>query len=196
MLLGLLLLQLGWASDDGFEVIRTANDCVFEARAKAHSEGAALRATCHWADVDPKAMGQLVTTYADYTDWLWPLAECNVVETLPERTLVYQRQQIMTLADREVLLWMTKKQNGSYTRVDWLAANEKPLELSPGAIRTPKNTGFWMIDAHPDGGSSVKHEVAVNAGGAAIPEFLLNWLRYKGFVSIIKDVRKHASQKK
>jgi len=196
MLIVGLLLQASVAAEDGFEVIRSAHDCVFEARAKSHPGGAALRATCHWVDVEPEAMGRLVTNYKDYTDWLWPLAECTVVETEPERTLVYQRQQIMTLADREVLLWMTQRQNGTNTRVDWSAANDKPLEVSPGAIRTPKNTGFWLIDAHPEGGSHVKHEVAVNAGGAAIPEFLLNWLRYKGFISIIKDVRKHARQKK
>ena len=196
MLLIHLVLSTGIAAEDGFEVIRTAHDCVFEARPKAHQEGAALRATCHWPDVQPETMGALVTTYEAYTEWLWPLAECSVVETQDDRALVYQRQQIMTLADREVLLWMTKQQTKRQTRVDWVAANERPLELTRGAIRTPKNTGFWLIDAHPEGGSHVKHEVAVNAGGAAIPEFLLNWLRYKGFISIIKDVRKHARQKK
>ena len=192
MLLGLLLLQLGWASDDGFEVIRTANDCVFEARAKAHSERP-LRAT---------AIGRM-STRRPWANWSRPTrttptgsghSRNATLSRHCQTTLVYQRQQIMTLADREVLLWMTEAKRVLHTQ--WLAANEKPLELSPGAIRTPKNTGFWLIDAHPDGGSSVKHEVAVNAGGAAIPEFLLNWLRYKGFVSIIKDVRKHASQKK
>ena len=186
----------GQAPDVSYEHVRTAADCVLEARPKTHHARASLRATCAWSEVDPAVLSKMVTTYSTYTDWLWPLKECRVIREEESRTLVYQRQKIAPLSDREVLLWMSQSDQGGTTQVTWHAATEEPLELQPGSVRTPVNKGMWSIQAAPSGGSHVVHEIEVDAGGVPVPAFLMDWIRQRGLLSILKDVRRQAAQKK
>lgn len=191
-----LLAAYAQAPEVEYKHVRTASDCVLEARPKTHDTRASLRATCVWSEVDPEVLGKMVQTYSEYTDWLWPLKECRIVREEEARTLVYQRQKIAPLSDREVLLWMTQSHTGGTTRVSWHAATEEPLELNPGSVRTPVNTGMWSIQPAPSGGSHVVHEIEVDAGGMPVPAFLMEWIQQRGLLSILKDVRRQASQKK
>ena len=112
------------------------------------------------------------------------------------RTLVYQRQKIAPLSDREVLLWMVQSGQDGITQVTWHAATEEPLELKSGSVRTPVNTGMWSIQPASSGGSYVIHEIEVDAGGVPVPAFLMEWIQQRGLLSILKDVRRQAAQKK
>ena len=192
----LLFAAFAQAQEPTYQPVRTAADCVLEARQKDSATGAALRATCTWADVDPHTLGEMVRTYDQYTEWLWPLKACRVVREEEGRTLVYQLQKIAPLAEREVLLWMTQTHDGPTTYVAWSAANEEPLTSRSGAVRTPVNSGVWSIQPDPAGGSRVIHQIEVDAGGLPVPGFLMDWIRQRGLISILKDVRKQASQKK
>lgn len=178
---------------DGFEPVKQAEDCDIELRDETHPDGAAMRAKCHWPEIDAKRAGPMMDDLNRYAEFIWPIAESRVVRAEPERRLVYQRQHIFGMTDREVLLWVNRTVEGDTTQIAWVAASEEPLTQARGTIRTPKNTGHWQVAPHPDGGSTVEHEIAIQAGGPKLPRWLLNMIRMRGFVSVMRDVRAAAA---
>jgi hypothetical protein len=177
------------APDDGFEPVRESDGCRIAMRPEAHTEGAAMRAECWWPDVPSAALRDLVGTYERYPEFLFPIAEARVRRPDGARTLVYQRQRVFGLADREVLLWMHQDRTPERLRVSWTTADDEPLALSSGAIRTPRNVGFWEVTAVPEGGSHVVHEIALDAGGS-VPRWIVALVRTRSFARIMSDVRR------
>ena len=151
------------------------------------AEGAAMRADCSWPDVDPVRLVDLLSHYEGYPDLVFPIDEARVVREEADRSLVYQRQSMIGIADREVLLWIGRADAGAATTFSWSVAADEPLDLRPGAIRTPKNTGYWSVEPL-DGGSHVVHEIAMDAGGS-IPAWIVNLVRTRSFAKIMSDVR-------
>jgi hypothetical protein len=177
-----------YAGASDFEVVREGDGCVVSMRPESHPEGASMRAECTWPDVDAAALVTMLSDFSDYPRFVFPISEARVVRGDPARSLVYQRQSLFGLADREVLLWMGRAEEAGGVRFSWTAATEEPLELRPGAIRTPRNTGFWHVEPAADGGSRVVHEVALDAGGS-IPRWIIELVRYRSFAKIMSDVR-------
>ena len=175
------------ASEVGFEPVRTVDGCAIAMRPESHAEGAAMRAECVWPDVSVEALAALVGDYGRYPEFVYPIAEAAVRRHDGARTLVYQRQQVFGLADREVLLWMRQEPRTDGLRGSWVAASEEALTLTPGAIRTPSNTGFWDVAADPAGGAHVVHEIAMDAGGA-VPKWVVALVRTRAFARIMTDV--------
>jgi hypothetical protein len=182
------------ADDRGFEPVRTTSGCAISMRPESHREGAAMRAECHWPEVAPERLVDLLSAYERYSEFVFPVAEARVVRTAADgRALVYQRQAMFGIADREVLLWMWREDHPDTTvRFSWTTAAEEPLELLPGAVRTPRNEGHWQVAPDPAGGSAVVHEVAVDAGGS-IPRWLVALVRTRGFARVMTDVRSAAT---
>ncbi len=174
------------ARAQGFEHVRDADGCAIAMRAATDTTVAAMRAECRWPDVQPAALAALIADYARYPDLVFPIDEARVVRVEGERTLVYQRQS--GLSDREVLLWMTTTTEGAKTTVSWSPAREEPLELRPGAIRTPENTGAWSVEPDEGGGAKVVHEIALDAGGS-VPQWIVGMVRTRSFAKIMSDVR-------
>jgi len=182
------MVQVGWGAD-GFEPVRTTNDCAFEMRPEDHPERAALRARCHWAEIDPEAMGAELQKVGRYTEYVYPIEVSERRRDEGERWLVYQRQHVWPIADREVLLWMKATDlPGGGAEVSWTAAADEPLQLRDGAIRVPRNDGLWRVEPHPDGGAKVVHQIAMDGGGR-IPKWLVDLVRTRGFVQVMGDVR-------
>lgn len=177
----------------GFEHVRDVDGCAIAMRAATATTVAAMRAECRWPDVDPAAVAALIRDYARYPDLVFPIDEAVVRRVEGDRTLVYQRQSMIGLSDREVLLWMTTTVEGDRTTVSWTPARDEPLELRPGAIRTPENTGFWSVEPDGGGGSRVVHEIALDAGGS-VPEWIVNLVRTRSFARIMGDVRAAATR--
>ena len=177
------------AASDGFERVRSTNDCVFEMRPEDHPDKSALRARCHWAEIDATAMGRELREVGRYTEYVYPIEVSEIRRDEGHRWLVYQRQHVWPIADREVLLWMTPEQSDGTTRVSWTAAADEPLTLRHGAIRVPRNDGYWLVKPHPEGGAEVTHQIAMDGGGR-IPKWLVDLVRTRGFVQVMGDVRK------
>lgn len=177
------------AGPDPFEFVSETGGCAISMRPPDHPDGAAMRAACRWPEVEPPALVEMLSVWSDYPRFVFPVDEARVVRTEDHRTLVYQRQSMIGIADREVLLWMRREDLGpDGVRFSWAAAADEPLTLRPGAVRTPKNTGSWTVAADPAGGSSVVHEIALDAGGS-IPRWLVELVRYRSFARILSDVR-------
>lgn len=175
------------ADTDVFEHVREQDGCAIAMRPPSHPDGAAMRAECSWPDVDPVHLVELLSHYDRYPDLVFPIDEAKVVREEEGRSLVYQRQSMIGIADREVLLWIGRADVGAATTFSWSVAADEPLELRPGAIRTPKNTGYWTVQ--PEGtGSRVVHEIALDAGGS-IPAWIVNLVRTRSFAKIMSDVR-------
>ncbi|MCA9495073.1 MAG: hypothetical protein KC621_34330, partial [Myxococcales bacterium] len=172
---------------DVFEHVRDQDGCAIAMRPPSHAEGAAMRADCSWPDVDPVRLVDLLSHYEGYPDLVFPIDEARVVREEADRSLVYQRQSMIGIADREVLLWIGRADAGAATTFSWSVAADEPLDLRPGAIRTPKNTGYWSVEPL-DGGSHVVHEIAMDAGGS-IPAWIVNLVRTRSFAKIMSDVR-------
>jgi len=175
-------------ASDGFDPVRSTNGCTFEMRPETHPERAAMRARCHWPEIDPAAMGREMQRVERYTEYVYPIEVSEVRRDDGARWLVYQRQHVWPIADREVLLWMGPEPVDGGVKVAWTAAHEEPLALQKGAIRVPRNDGFWEITVHADGGAAVVHQIAMDGGGR-IPRWLVDLVRTRGFVQVMGDVR-------
>jgi hypothetical protein len=153
-----------------------------------------MRADCAWPEVEPGRLIALLGQVEAYGSFIWPIKEARLVREEGDRQLVYQRQHITGLADREVLLWMTRQdlQDGG-RQYRWTAAQEEPMTLQPGAVRTPRNDGLWEVRPAASGGSQVVHQIAVEAGGPVLPRWLLSWIRTRGFLAVMADVRRAAT---
>jgi hypothetical protein len=187
----LLALALAASADvGGFEPVREAAGCEISMRPESSVEGAAMRAECRWPEVDPARLVAMLSAYDRYSDFVYPISEARVVRVAPDgRALVWQRQSMFGIADREVLLWMWREDrpDGS-VRFSWTTASEEPLRMRPGSVRTPRNEGYWQVGRDPSGGATVVHEVALDAGGS-VPRWLVALVRTRGFAKIMEDVR-------
>lgn len=189
----LLLALNAQAADDGFEPLREAGGCAYFQRDRTHEGGSAMRAVCEWPDVDPASLDGQLARFDDYEDLVWVVDASEVRRNEGDRALVYQLQQLWGLSDREVLLWAWSEPVEGGHRHRWVTAADEPLEPRKGAIRTPKNEGFWEVRANPAGpGALVTHEIAVDAGGVPLPEWLLKWIRTRGFGRVMDEVREGA----
>jgi hypothetical protein len=174
---------------DGFERVKEAHGCTFAMRGEDHPDKAALQASCHWPAVDPSGMAEQMQRVPRYVDYVYPIEASTLVRDEGSRWLVYQRQHVWPIADREVLLWMTPHPLPSGgLHLAWTAADEEPLQLRPGAIRVPRNDGFWRVEAHAEGGTKVVHQIAMDGGGR-IPKWVVDLVRTRGFVQVMGDVR-------
>jgi hypothetical protein len=180
------------AAAGAFEPVRASDGCAIAMRPESDPAGAAMRAECAWPEVPAAGLVRMLEVYADYPRFVFPIDEARVERRDGERALVYQRQSMIGLADREVLLWMTREAVPGGVRFAWSAAAEEPLALRPGAIRTPRNTGYWEVVADGAGGSRVVHEVALDAGGA-VPRWIIDLVRTHAFARILSDVRSAAA---
>ncbi len=175
---------------EGFESVRTAHNCAISMRPEAHPDGAAMRADCRWPDVQLTTMTAGLGDYTRYTEYVFPIVVSRV-ERLDDagRSLVYQRQHIFGIADREVLLWMRQGPVEGGVRFSWSAAVEEPLSLGDGNVRVVRNEGYWEVVADDAGGVRVVHQVAMDAGGS-IPKWLVQLVRTRSFARIMGDVRR------
>ena len=176
------------AAEDGFAWVRDASGCTISMRPETHPSGAAMRADCRWPDVDTGRLIGVIGEYDRYQEFVSPVDVARIERVDGARTLVYQRQHMMGIADREVLLWMWREQEGEGVRVSWTTATDEPMAVAPGAVRTPKNVGYWEVVPDPSGGARVVHEIQLDAGGS-IPRWLVNLVRTRGFARIMQDVR-------
>lgn len=172
----------------GFEPVRTASGCAISMRPRTSVDGAAMRAECAWPDVQPDALAQLLSQFERYSEYVYPIDVARIERIEADRTLVYQRQAIFGIADREVLLWIRRESLPGGVRFAWTTASEEPLALARGAVRTPRNEGSWSVTQRAEGGSTVVHEIAMDAGGA-VPQWLIDLVRTRAFARIMADVR-------
>ncbi|MEO0601650.1 MAG: hypothetical protein AAF211_09445 [Myxococcota bacterium] len=178
---------LGFAND-GFDAVKTANDCEFASRPREHPDGSAMQAVCDWPEVEPDVLARIMADLGDYERLIFALVESEVRERTADRLLVYQRQSVFGISDREVLLWVTIDESPERTLVSWRAASELPLDLRKGAIRSPRNEGYWRVEPLAGGGARVTHRIGVDAGGS-IPMWIVRLVRTRGFVRVLRDVR-------
>lgn len=188
----MMLLLFSALANDTFPVVKTTDTCTIRKRDKTATQGAAMWATCTWPDVDPAVLVGMLTDLDRYDQWIWPIEESRVERTDAERLLVYQRQHIFGLSDREVLLWVDVRQTPTSAAIRWSAANDQPLVLQKGAIRTPRNKGFWTVVPNATGpGTTVVHQIEVDAGGLPLPAWLVRAIQTRGFLRLLGDIHDH-----
>lgn len=187
-MIALWLLSVASANDT-FTLLRTSDTCTIRKREKTASAGAAMWARCTWPDTEPAVLRRMFADLTRYDEWIWPIGESRIERREPSgRLLVYQRQHIWALADREVLLWVDVQETPNRLEVRWTTANTEPLVLQKGAVRTPRNLGHWILEAAPAGGTTVEHQIEVDAGGLALPAWLVRAVQTRGFNRILSDV--------
>lgn len=189
----LVATALAALTDDGFVVVRSSSGCTIAARPDAHPAGPAMRAECHWPEVQPELLAAELVAYDRYPRFIFPLEESRIERVEVGRSLVYQRQKVAGLSPREVLLWMTSAREGAGTaRVAWTAATEVPLALQANAVRTPRNDGRWEVWPDPAGGARMFHEISVDGGGG-VPRWIVQFARNWAYTRILSDTREYAA---
>ena len=175
-----------------FVPLKTTDTCTIAKREKTATLGAAMWARCTWPDVPPERVHALLIDLDHYEDWIWPIGDSRVEREEGGVQIVYQRQHIWGLSDREVLLRVQIGGDEPAARVAWEAANDLPLELDRGSIRTPINTGHWTSEPAEGGGVIVTHQIEVNAGGIPLPGWLMRAIQTRGFSRLLTDLREAA----
>jgi hypothetical protein len=195
-MLPLLLLSAQASTEPpaGFSPVREAAGCSISMRDESHPLGVAMRAVCSWPEVEPAAFGDIIQAYERYPEFVFPVTIARVERQEAERALVYQRQHVLGISDREVLLWMSREPlPGGGVRVTWTTASDEPLQMAPGTVRTPKNAGYWEVVPDPRGGSQVIHQIEMDAGGS-VPRWLVNLVRSSGFARLMGQIRDYAAE--
>ena len=183
----MLLWFTAFAAPPDFTELKVWNDCTLYKRPKTDTRPSAMRAECTWKDVDPVKLGKMMTDFDRFDDLLWPIDTSEVRRIEGDRSLVYQLQKIWALNDREVLLWARTEQLESGVRASWTTASEEPLTPRSGTIRTPINEGYWEITA-AEQGARVIHEIAIDAGGVPLPQWLIRAIQTRGFGRVMDDI--------
>jgi hypothetical protein len=176
------------AADDGWVADGDHDGCVLESRPGSHPEGSAKRATCTWPDVSPDKLTALLADYDRYDEFVFPIVASHVVRREPGRTLVYQRHHYFGIADREVLLWMRAVPRDGGMSYEWETADDEPLTVEPGNVRTLRNEGRWFVGSDGNGGARVVHQVSIDPGGS-VPGWIASLAGSRGFVRILSDLR-------
>ncbi len=173
---------------EGFEHVRTKFGCDISMRPREGERPVTMRADCAWPDVDASVLREMIGDFERYPEFVFPV-DVSEVRRRDERgrALVYQRQEMVGISDREVLLWMREEPVGQGVRFAWEVAAEEPLTLRSGAIRTPYNTGYWQVTPRAEGGAEVVHQITMDGGGT-IPQWIINMVRTRGFARVMRDV--------
>ncbi len=169
-----------------------AHGCVIESRQSTETIRSAMRGTCTWPDVPPEKLVALLGQFDRYDELISPIAEARVERTDLDRALVYQRHHFFGIADREMLLWMSKVPRDGGTSYEWTTAAEEPLTLDHGTVRALRNEGRWSVAPLPGGGSHVVHEISLDPGGS-IPNWVVRLARGRGFARILGEMHEHGA---
>jgi hypothetical protein len=137
--------------------------------------------------VSAAKLDALLADYDRYDEFVFPIVESRIVRTEPGRTLVYQRHHYFAIADREGLLWMRAVPRDGGMSYEWESANDEPLTLQPGNVRTVRNEGRWFVAPDASGGVRVIHQVSIDPGGS-IPSWVTALAGSRGFVRILSDL--------
>ncbi len=183
---------MAFFADPPFPTVGRTEHCELRKRPKTDERGAAMWARCVWPGIDPTRVRTRLLELDRYAEWIWPIAESRILREESGRLLVYQRQEVWALADREVLLWVRPQRASDMVVVSWEAASELPLRLQPGSVRTPRNTGFWAVRPAGDG-VEVVHQIELDAGGLPLPRWLVRAIQTRGFARILRDLREASS---
>ena len=187
MALWLLLWASALAADTDFKFLKRSGDCTYFFKQGVDSVPA-MRAECEWSDVSLEQLDAMLGRYEDYDDYIFPITTSVIRSYKDDATLLFQRHKVFGFAPRESLVWI-----GRYPVVDgfeirWSRATEHPLLVSPGAVETTVNEGFWRVVERVDGGVRIEHQVRVEAG-AGLPKWLVSFFRTQGFIRIMGTVR-------
>lgn len=175
---------------DDFVYVRTNGDCVIAQRPRTADSPVTLRATCTWPEQSAAAISAKLADPEVFSKIVPPISVSRVERVGADgQQLIYQLQQLWPLSDREVLVWMTWKP-GPDGALDlrWQAAPDEPLTLRKGAVRTPVNSGHYVVTPIPSGGATVVHEIAIDGGGG-VPEWIVEMVRTRGFAKVLANLR-------
>jgi len=182
------------APPEGYTLQKETDDCVLFAGPPNAQGIAPMYAECHWPDVDPEKLQELLGVWDAYDKYISAIESCRIVKIEGSRTLVHQLQTAPAISDREVVVWMEKIPVEGGFRFTWQNDPSEPLDIAKGNIRPPKNAGFWEVTAHPESGSFVQHQVTYDPGGR-VPAWLVRTFSVSGLAGVMSDVRGLAKAK-
>jgi hypothetical protein len=192
-MMSLLLITAAIAAPPNHTVVKETNGCILYAGPADTGGIAPMFADCHWPEVKPERLQGLLGTFDAYDAYIFAIASCTVLRTEGTRTLVHQVQTAPAIAQREVAVWMEAVTVPGGMRYTWENDPNEPLALSQGSIRAPRNTGYWEVTAHPDGGARVAHAVSYDPGGR-VPAWLVRRFSVGGLDGVMTEVRDLAAK--
>jgi hypothetical protein len=170
----------------GFKEITTGNDCTVW-RGPADAEGIApVHAECSWPDVDPRKLHAALGDWAGHAKVHDTVLTSVVEKTEGGRSLVRQEHKLSGVSNREVAIWMEKKDVPGGAVYSW--THDAPVTPKKGNVATTKHVGSWTVTDREGGGADVVYTLAYNPGGS-VPGFLIRWFQGSGTITTTEELR-------
>jgi hypothetical protein len=149
-----------------FTYADTTDGCVVSIGAVQADGTGALRADCHWADVDFMTLITKLDRFDSWHRYLDCLAATEQIRTENGRTLVWQQAAVpWPLATREDQVWMWKSVTAEGVHYGWKLADEAFAFRDASAKIPAISEGTWDVSRAADGGTNVVYVAAYNPGG-------------------------------
>jgi len=191
-LIPLLALSMLVATPAGYKEVKKASGCVLMNGTSAESDGVIpMRAECHWPDVTPETFHKALADWGGHDKYWSGVVESTVKRSSGGKTLVYQIHRNKGTNDREILLWMSKKNtDGGGIKYSWGEAKGEALEIKKGNVQAARSDGSWEGKPHPDGGVQVTYQLAYDPGGK-VPDFMVRWFQIGGLTNIVTELHEY-----
>ena len=169
----------------------TRGDCTYFMGERESDGVTPLRVECVWDHIDPDKIDALFGQVAGYDAFIWAIEDTRQVSVDGARSLVWQRHSVPGTAPREVQLWMeTQPTEAGGMRYSWTTAGT-PFSLGKGAIRAPRNDGYWEVSVG-EAGIEVVLQASYNPGGW-VPDWLVRWCQTIGAERMMNDIQSLAA---
>jgi hypothetical protein len=169
------------------------NDCNFSTGPADSAGNVPMRADCHWSEADVAKIDRLLSNWAAHKDYFWSVVDAQVIKVEGGRTLMHQEHQASGISNREATLWGGKEPIAGGYRYTWTMDGAQQTAVKSGNVQCGKDTGFWEITAHPDGGARVVYHLLYDPAGS-VPGWLVRSFQTGGIVTLVGELRTVAAK--
>lgn len=145
-----------------------------------------MRAECFWPDVTVDQVHEVFSRLDRWQDFVWCISDSRIVREDGGRTLVWQRQSVRPLSDRENVIWMTVERRPDGYAYRWELAAE-PFAADPSSVVPGRNEGSWIVREAPGGGVLLTNEMAYDPAGS-VPSWLVRWFQTRGALQVLDGI--------
>lgn len=178
---------LATGTGDEFAPVATQGGCTVYVGAIDPASGVPpMKAECHWPDVTVDDVHGVFSRLDRWQDFVWCIADSRILEEQGGRTLVWQRQSVRPLSDRENVIWMAVEETEDGYTYRWELA-EVPFDAAPSSVVPGRNEGRWVVRAAPDGGVWLTNEIAYDPAGS-VPSWLVRWFQTRGALQVLDGI--------
>jgi hypothetical protein len=162
-------------ASSGWERVR-ADDKVTVERRELQGKYAGMyevRVSTH-ASLPPERLFQTIWRSEDYPQFMSDIKEVRILESGPSSRLVYQRQRVPVVADRDYVVRVRYEHDEAANLFQVFVEGDSDAGPAPpdGVVRIRRTKAMWTLEPNA-GGTDITYTVASEPGGA-VPMWIVN----------------------